>query len=276
MADPEQTQVKIEVPAPTAWPMLMALGVVFLFAGLVLNLSVSLVGLCLAIAGAVGWAREVMPWEHCEAIELSPQPPTAVQPRPAPARLAIGEAGNRAVLPLEIYPYSAGIKGGLAGGVVMALMAALYGLVRYHSPWYPINILAASVMPALASASFAQLVRFNPEILLVATVIHGLVSLLVGLLYGILLPMLPRRPVLFAGVIAPLIWSGFLWASLSVINPVLDQRIDWGWFVLCQLGFGLTAGLVTARAERIRTLQFMPFALRGGLEAPGLHGPRER
>ncbi|HLH75528.1 MAG TPA: hypothetical protein VKV28_01860 [Candidatus Binataceae bacterium] len=276
MAEREaQTQPTIEVPAPTAWPMLMALGLAFLFAGLVLNLSVSLVGAVLAIAGAVGWAREVIPQEHCEAIELPRQPAIAWQPHPAAARLEIGEAGNRAVLPLEIYPYSAGIKGGLAGGVVMAVMAGLYGWARYGSLWYPINILAASVMPGLANARFSELARFNLEILLIATLIHALVSLLVGLLYGVLLPMLPRRPVLFGGVIAPLMWSGFLWASLSVINPVLDQRIDWGWFVLCQFGFGLTAGLVTARAERIHTLQFMPFAVRSGLEAPGLRGPQQ-
>ena len=78
----------------------------------------------------------------------------------------------------------------------------------------------------------------------------GSVSLLVGLLYGVMLPMLPRYPVFFGGVVAPLLWTGLLYASLKVINPVLDARIEWRWFILCQIGFGLTAGFVVARSEQ--------------------------
>ena len=47
---------------------------------------------------------------------------------------------QRAWLPLKIYPISAGVKGGLAGGVAMALLAMLYGLIVYRSIWYPINL----------------------------------------------------------------------------------------------------------------------------------------
>ena len=34
---------------------------------------------------------------------------------------------HRAWLPLEIYPISAGVKGGLAGSVAMAVLAMIYG-----------------------------------------------------------------------------------------------------------------------------------------------------
>ena len=52
------------------------------------------------------------------------------------------------------------------------------------------------------------------------------------------------------------------------MNPVLNQRIDWLWFVVSQMGFGIVAGIVVSRQERIRTWQRLPFAVRAGMEAP--------
>ena len=43
-------------------------------------------------------------------------------------RLEVEEI-HRAWLPLKIYPISAGVKGGLAGGVAMAIFAVIYGLL---------------------------------------------------------------------------------------------------------------------------------------------------
>ena len=62
----------IEAPAPTAWPMIMALGLTLAFAGLVTNVAVSMVGFILTIAGAVGWFREVLPVEHRETVRVEP------------------------------------------------------------------------------------------------------------------------------------------------------------------------------------------------------------
>jgi hypothetical protein len=266
----------LEVPAPTAWPMITALGLAMGFAGLVTNAAVSAVGVVLVIAGAVGWFGEVIPEQQHEAVPVRPAPAAAVAVRPRAAELQVGEQGHRALLPLEIYPYSAGIKGGIAGGVVMAVLALIFGLVAYGSPWYPINILAATAMAHLSNASVATLSAFDPAAFTVAVIIHAVVSVLVGLLYGVLLPMLPRNPVFLGGVVAPPLWTGLLWASLRVINPVLDARIEWRWFILCQIGFGLTAGLVVARSERIHTFQHLPFAMRMGIEAPGVMPSRER
>src|SRR5215470_11461995 len=55
---------EIEVPAPTAWPFVLAVGCTLLFAGLVTSASVSVLGGVLALAGCVGWFREVFPREH--------------------------------------------------------------------------------------------------------------------------------------------------------------------------------------------------------------------
>ena len=51
----------------------------------------------------------------------------------------------RAWLPVHTYPISAGVKGGLAGSIAMAVLACGYGVLKVGSIWYPINLLAAVV-----------------------------------------------------------------------------------------------------------------------------------
>ncbi len=270
MAIQENTDNLIEVPAPTAWPMIMSLGITLSFAGLVTSITVSMVGFILTIAGVVGWFREVLPVEHRETVRITPTVEVIVPAKIGVDYLQVGELGNRAVLPLEIYPYSAGIKGGIAGGIAMAVLAGLQGIIFHGSPWYTINILAATAMANLANADTATLSSFIPQAFVVALVIHGSASILVGLLYGVMLPMFPRYPAFWAAIVAPLLWTGLLWSSLSVINPLLDARIEWRWFILCQMAFGAVAGFVVNQTERVHTLQHLPFAVRSGIEAPGL------
>ena len=276
MADEQRARESeqfVKLPAPTAWPMIMALGVTLGFAGLVTNGVVSVVGIVLAIAGVVGWFRDVLPVEDVERLSLRPPAQRARPVRPVPqavAHLVAGKGGHRVRIPAEIHPYSAGVWGGLAGGAAMAALAGLYGIVAYGSLWYPINLLAAVAMPAMAQYDAAQLAAFNGTALAVAIVAHLVISLFVGLVYAALLPMFPRRPALWGGLIAPLVWSGLLWASLELINPALDARIDWRWFIASQIAFGLAAGWVITRSERIETMQSWPLAARVGIEAAGI------
>ena len=263
------------VPAPTAAPMIMALGLTLAFAGLVTNVAVTIVGACMFIAGAVGWFREVLPVEHRVAIRVEGAPEAIVPARIGVDYLPVGELGNRAILPLQIYPYSAGIKGGIAGGVAMAVLAVLHGIIIHGSPWYTVNILAATAMANLAHADTATLSSFIPSAFVVALVIHASASILVGLLYGVMLPMFPRYPAFWAALVAPLLWTGLLWSSLNVINPLLDARIEWRWFILCQIAFGAVAGFVVNQTERVTTMQHLPFAVRAGLETPTLVTKRE-
>jgi hypothetical protein len=266
----ESPKHMIESPAPTAMPMLTAAGITLAFAGLVTSFLVTVVGLALAVVGFTGWFREVLPREHREKILVEKLPEVLAPVKIAVTHLRIGEEDHRARLPLEIYPYSAGIKGGIAGGFVMAALATFQGIVLNGSPWYTINLLAATGMSSLSTASTAYLKAFHLDAFLVALLIHAVVSLTVGLLYGVLLPMLPSHPMLNAGVVAPLLWTGLLWATLDVINPILNTRIEWRWFIMCQIAFGVTAGFVVARSEKIRTLQHMSFAVRSGVEAFGM------
>ncbi len=256
----------VEVPAPTPWPIVLAFGVTLLFAGLVTSEAVSVLGAIVAIAGAVGWFRDVLPQEAHESLQVATQVPGVTTFRREVARAEIAHELQRAWLPVEIYPISAGIKGGLAGSVAMAVLAMLYGILSHTSIWYPINLLSAGFFPAAMTESTAQIAAFHLRAFLIAVPIHLITSLLVGLLYGATLPMLPRRPILLGGFIAPILWSGLIHSILGIVNPVLNQRIDWLWFVLSQVGFGIVAGIVVSRQVRIRTWQRLPLALRAGIE----------
>src|ERR1700674_619337 len=263
----------IETPAPTAWPIVLAFGLTLVFAGLVTSSSVSLLGAILAVRGCIGWFRDVLPHERHESVTAveTIMPVSTSRPRVAAVEWMTQEL-LRARLPLEIYPISAGVKGGLAGSVAMAFLAVLYGIISRRGMWYAINVLAAGFFPGRHPA--IQIGTFRWDFLLIASVLHLLISLLVGLLYGAMLPMFPRRPILLGGLIAPVLWSGLVHSFVEFIDPLLNQRIEWVWFVLSQVGFGIVAGFVVSRQERVRTWQHLPFALRAGFDVP--RGPHER
>ena len=266
----ESAPDEVQMPAPTAWPIALAFGVTLLFAGLVTSEAVSALGALVAVAGAVGWFRDVLPFEAHEEVAVTPEVLSVTTTRSSVIRMPAAPELQRAFLPLEIYPISAGVKGGLAGSVAMAIVAMLYGLISQHSIWYPINLLAAGFMPAAMANNTALIAAFDLHIFLIAVPIHLLTSLLVGLLYGAMLPMLPRHPILLGGLIAPLLWTGLLHSILGIVNPVLNQRIHWGWFVASQVAFGIVAGIVVSHQERIRTWQRLPLAFRAGMEGSGM------
>jgi len=259
----------IQVPTSNGWPLVAAFGLALVSAGLLTDWIVSVLGAVCFVSGLVGWFREVLPHELHEAVPLEAEPATVV-PGPSVSRLEVGELGHRARLPLEIYPYRAGIWGGLAGGAAMAIIAMLYGLIWHHSIWYPINLLAAAGSANISAMSYEQLLAFNGNALLLAIIFHLLGSAMIGLLYGIALPMFPRHPIIFGGILAPIFWSGILHSGLTIINPALESRIDWKWFMASQFAFGLVAGFVVWRHGKVATMQSLPFALRAGIEAPGL------
>jgi hypothetical protein len=260
----------IQLPASTGWPLVAAFGFTLVFAGLLTHVMVSALGAVTLCVGLVGWFRQVLPEEVHEL--LAPEPEELVRPAPSPRvrHLQVGERGHRARLPLETYPYSAGVRGGLVGGAAMAFLAILYGIIGHGSIWYPVNLLAAAGSADIAAMDYHQLLAFSGTGLVLAIIIHVLASALVGLLYGVTLPIFPRRPILLGGILAPLFWSGILHSALGIINPTLQARIDWGWFMASQFAFGFVAGLVVARHERISTMQHLPFVLRAGIEAAGI------
>ncbi len=259
----------IAMPAPTAWPMVLAAAIVLVFAGLVTNGYVSVVGGALMVFAAVGWWREVLPHEHHVEVPLerAPDAVTHVTSRRV-ERLRLGQEGHRVRIPAEIKPYSSGVKGGLVGAAAMAVVAILFGIISQGSVWYPINLLAGAALPDMATASTEQLRQFNALALLLGTVVHLATSILVGLLYAVMLPMFPKRAWLWAGWLVPILWTGLIASTLDVVNPALNARIDWRWFIASQLAFGVIGGYVIARSQSIETMQSWPLAARAGIEGP--------
>ena len=266
---------EIEVPAPTAWPFILALGAALLFAGLVTSLSVSCLGALLAMASSVGWFREVFPHEREEVVAVAPEDIRLTTDRRVVERLPILPDQVRAWLPLHTYPVSAGVKGGLAGSIAMAILASVYGVLKVGSIWYPINLLAAVTYRESLRLVPAQLNSFHADAFAIAFVLHGIVSIFVGILYGAMLPMFPQRPVLLGGFIAPALWSGLLYTILGLLNPLLASHIDWFWFMASQAAFGIVAGFVVMRQPSFPTRENVSFAIRAGIEAPGTMPPRE-
>src|SRR5580698_5395525 len=266
---------EIEAPAPTAWPFILAFGVMLLFAGLVTSTAVSLLGAALALAGSIGWFREVFPHAREVSVPVLPQEVRITTDRPVVERLPVVADQVRAWLPVHTYPISAGVKGGLAGSIAMAVLACTYGVLKAGSIWYPINLLAAVAYRESLRLGPEQLYSFHAGSFAIAFFLHGLVSILVGLLYGAMLPMFPRRPIVLGGLIAPALWSGLLYAILGLLNPLLASHIDWLWFMASQVAFGVVAGLVVVRQPSFPTRENLSFAMRAGIEAPGISPPRE-
>jgi len=189
--------------------------------------------------------------------------------------------GYRARLPEAIHPISAGIKGGIIGGLVMPLPAFLYGLVSHHGIWYPVNLLAGMALPGIGDMSEAQLEQFSLPLLLTGIVIHAMISVVFGLLYGVLLPTLPDIPrprprvpgappgaprrgvpgapklppvassLAWGGLIFPILWSSISYSLMGMVNPVLQERVNWPWFIVSQFVFGVVAAIVVGRSEKI-------------------------
>jgi hypothetical protein len=267
-----RTPREIESPAPTAWPFVLAFGFTLLLSGLVTSASVTVLGAVLAGAGCIGWFREVFPREHEVAAPVIRDDFRASTERRVVDRFQIAEQ-VRAWLPVQTYPISAGVKGGLAGSVAMAVLACAYGVLKAGSIWYPINLLAATVYAESLKLGPGQLYSFHADSFAIASGLHILVSTTVGLLYGAMLPMFPRRPIVLGGLIAPVLWSGLMYTMLGLLNPVLASHIDWYWFVASQVGFGVVAGLVVVRQSHMLTRENLPFAMRAGVEAPGVMRP---
>ena len=116
---------------------------------------------------------------------------------------------------------------------------------------------------------------FHADTFAIAFVLHDLVSALVGLLYGAMLPMFAHRPIVLGGLIGPVLWSGLLYTMLGLLNPLLASHIDWPWFIASQVAFGIVAGLVVMRESPMTTRENLSFAIRAGIEAPGITPPRE-
>jgi hypothetical protein len=239
----------IEMPRPTAWPMVVALGVALTLAGVATSHAILIVGAMILLAGIVGWVAQLLPGQghiHEERAEPSQRPgPVAARPGTV-EQLAAGVPGYRLRLPVEVHPTSAGVWGGLVGGLLMPLPALTWGVVSGHGPWYPVNLLAGMVLPGLGGMSVEELEKFQSGLLLWAIVIHAVFCVILGLCYGVLLPTLPDVPaaVAWGGLLMPLLWTAASFLTMWFVNPALAKGVDWPWFIASQFVFGIVSAHV--------------------------------
>ncbi len=155
-------------------------------------------------------------------------------------------------VPEMVYPYSAGIYGGLLGGLGMLPFAIAYGLMSGNGVWYPVNLIAATILRDWQSASPVQLAEFSIAGLIVGLALHIVMSTILGLSFAVILPTLPGSPVFWAIVVGPILWVGAVFAGLPLLNPVMARLVDLPSFALANLSYGLILGITVARTPKIR------------------------
>ncbi len=154
-------------------------------------------------------------------------------------------------VPATVYPYSAGVYGGLLGGLAMIPVAVLYGLMSGHGIWYPLNLIAATLIRSWQQSSPQTLTDFNPAGLAVGLAIHVLMSLSLGLLFAVLLPTLPGRPLFWAFLVGPILWFGAVYAGLPLLNPIMARQIDLPSFAIANILYSLCLGYWVDRTPRV-------------------------
>jgi hypothetical protein len=152
-----------------------------------------------------------------------------------------------------LRPARAGLLGGVVGGLLMAVPALFWSLLNGHSLWYPANLLAGMVLPDPGRLGPEELERLHAGWLVAALAVHAVLSLAFGVLLALVqakLPVIPG-PVAWGGLVLPLLWTGVSYALMGVANPVLQEDVDWPWFIVSQFVFGVVASVVVLRSELV-------------------------
>jgi hypothetical protein len=257
---PSSLPDEVEMPRATIAPLTLSLGLAMLAIGVIAGPVFLIVGVGIIIAGLGLWIANLLPGRgHVrEPLVDRAQRPSVVPGRPSTVEhLQSGMPGYRMRLPMEVHPISAGVRGGVIGGLVMPLPALAYGLLSGHGLWYPVNLLAGMVLPGIGRMTGTELEQFRPSLLLLGIFIHGVLSVVLGLIYGVLMPTLPPipRPLAWGGLLMPLLWTGVSFAMMGGVNPVLARGVDWPWFIASQFLFGVVAAIIVIRSRGRRPIQ---------------------
>jgi hypothetical protein len=150
-----------------------------------------------------------------------------------------------AVSPLPDIIGLGGAIAGLIGGLAMALVAALISLVQGQDIWLEAKEIAIVLLgpQAATQPGFAALP------VLIGTMIHLIISMLLGALFGIV----TRRvfhltsdfgtPLLAGLVYGMLIWLVTYFFVLPTINPQLHDSMYAPGFIIQHIVYGIVTGL---------------------------------
>lgn len=155
-------------------------------------------------------------------------------------------------IPTHVYPYAAGLSGGLLGGLAMVGVALAYGLLSGRGVWFPVNLIAATLLRGMQTTPLEGLMTFSLAGLVVGLFIHLAMCMGLGLVFATLLPTLPGSPVLWAFIIGPILWAGAIFAGLPLVDPVMAQHVDWLSFAVANIAYSLVLGLWVRRSPKIR------------------------
>src|SRR5690349_5868016 len=97
--DASAGRIEVDLPAPTVWPFVMALGVTLICASLVTYFSIGVLGLVLFVVAGVGWFRQILPHERHEHLTLLERRTEVAPALRRVARIQLDET-HRAQLPL--------------------------------------------------------------------------------------------------------------------------------------------------------------------------------
>ena len=53
------------------------------------------------------------------------------------------------------------------------------------------------------------------------------------------------------GVLMPLLWTGLCHGFMGIINPLLQEHVNWPWFIASQVVYGLAMSVVVIRTEKV-------------------------
>ncbi|MFO0846358.1 MAG: hypothetical protein U0797_28940 [Gemmataceae bacterium] len=225
--------------------------------GIITHWVLSATGAVLFVLGLAGWVGQLMPGVgHFHEPFVPPQQrarPILAAPGPV-EQLKPDRPGYRFRIPEKIHPISAGVKGGVVGGLVMPIPAIAWGILSGNGPWLPINLLAGMMLPGIEGTDQEKLQQFSPLLFLVALFIHAILSTGIGSMYGVILPTVPQFPgsqLLFGGLIFPLLWSGICYGLLGTVNPAFEEYVDWRFFIVSQMFYGIAAAVVVEASEKV-------------------------
>jgi len=252
----EKRTSAVEMPKTTIWPMVLSLGLALCAMAVALGaIAFAVIGMALFLSGLWGWLADLLPGRGHEWEELTHPRPEPIVARPGTVQsLRPGVAGYRFRLPEKVHPISAGLKGGLVGGLVMPIPALAWGLLSGHGIWFPVNLLSGLALPGVENLSVPELEQFRPVLFAIAITLHIAMSATIGLLNGVILPTIPgpaRWQIVLGGIVMPLLWSGFSYSSMRIANPALALHVDWWSFAAAQFVFGLTASVVVVNTEKV-------------------------
>lgn len=136
----------------------------------------------------------------------------------------------------------------------MVVMMALWGQLTGNGIWYPVNLIAGTVLPWMRDMSSTELGQFDLVGTLVGTILHFGISMTLGLIYALLLPTLPGSPFLWALLIGTALWVGAQYAILPLLNPRMEQAINPWTFIIVHVVYSMVLGFYLERADQIKPM----------------------